>query len=264
MKLLTWNVNRAVESRTGLWEMVHREDADIILLQEVNRIPESILNQYQCHQIRPRYFDCKNALYSTAVLAKGSIDSAPYLKSELECVNKIHKEKCGWIVECKITLTSGERFVVVAVHVIPSPIPRTLLTDIDVSSIKLTNNSELWFTEILWSLLRFSGISDDANWIVGGDFNTSIRLDVPKNRGNREIVDRLVSLGLTDCLSHYHQGTVATYLNVNKVFEHQLDYCFVNAPMRERLIRSRVPKREDVFDLQPRLSDHLPVVCEFA
>ena len=45
--------------------------------------------------------------------------------------------------------------------------------------------------------------------------------------------------------------------------DHQLDYCYVNVPMLERLRRARVLSHEEVFDPKPRLSDHLPIVCEF-
>ncbi len=263
MKVLTWNVNRAGKSRLGLWKKVLREDADIILLQEVTGIPEWIRSHYQCHQIRPRYFEGTNAPFATAVLTKGAIDSTPYLKSALEWVNKIKAEQYGWIVEDVITFNSGERFQVVAVHVLPTKIPQNQWTDLDVTGVKLNNNPDLWFTEILWTLLRTANITNDRNWIVGGDFNTSVRLDIPRNRGNQEIIDRLNSLGLTDCLSHYHHGGVATYQNMNKVVKHQLDYCYVNATMLDRLTQVRVPKHEEVFDQKPRLSDHLPIVCEF-
>lgn len=264
MKVITWNVNRATESRTGLWEMVKHEDADIVLLQEVNRIPDSILSQYRCHQIWPCYFNGSNAPFSSAVLSKGSIDAAPNLKSDLEWIDKIYKEQYGWIVGCEVTFCSGERFQVVTVHSPAFYIPRNLWIDRDVSGVKLTNNRDLWFTEILWVLLRNAEVSNDTNWIVGGDFNSSVNFDKPYNRGNQEIIDRLNSLGLTDCLSHYHDGQVATYMGINRVIEHQLDYLYVNAPMLARLTRSRVPPLKDVFYQKPkRLSDHLPVVCEF-
>lgn len=266
MKVLTWNVNRATESRTGLWEMVQREDADIVLLQEVNRIPDSILSQYQCHQIRPRYFNGDSTFYSSAVLSKGTINTNPYLKSDLEWINKIHEEHYGWIIDCVITLSSTERFMVVAVYIPPYPIPRDRWAETDVSGVKLTQNPDIWFTEILWKLLCTASISKDTNWIVAGDFNTSVRLDFPIERGNQEIINRLKSLGLIDCLNHSHNGVVPTYENkdINKTVVHQLDYVFVNTPMQERLIRSRVPNHTDVFGQTPRLSDHLPVVCEFS
>jgi len=263
MKVLTWNVNRAGESRAELWQMVQREDADIVLLQEVTGIPGWIRHQYQCHVISPRYFEGENAPFFSAVLSKGLIDATPYLESELEWVNKIYSERQGWIVGCEITLAHGGRFRVVAVHSPAFPIPREQWTEVDVSTVKLTNNPELWFTEILWELLRSAGISNDTNWIVGGDFNSSVKLDDPKDTGNREFLDRLNDLGLTDCLSHHHGGAVPTFQHSSKSIEHQLDYCHVNLPMLNRLTKARVPSHKDVFHRTPRLSDHLPILCEF-
>ena len=52
------------------------------------------------------------------------------------------------------------------------------------------------------SLLRNAAITEDTNWIVGGDFNSSVKSDDLRDRGNWEIVDRMNALGLTDCLSH--------------------------------------------------------------
>ena len=263
MKVITWNVNRAAQSRAGTWEMVQREDADIVLLQEVNGIPGRILNQYQCHWITPRYFDGSHAPSSTAVLSKGLIHATPYLESELEWVNRIQSERYGWIVACKTTLDSGEQVRVVGVHSPAFHIPRDQWADVDVSGIKLTKNPSLWFTEILWALLRAAGISDDANWIVAGDFNSSVLFDEPRDRGNREIIERLNALGLNDCLSHVLGCPVPTFQHSRKMIDHQLDYCYVNAPMLRRLRQARVPRHEDVFGPKPRLSDHLPIVCEF-
>lgn len=263
MKVLTWNVNRAGKARRELWEMVQHEDADIVLLQEVTGIPEWILNGYQCHLVSPRFFRGHNAQFSTAVLSKGLIDATPYLESELEWVNRIHQERYGWIVGCEVTLGSGERFRVVSVHLPAFHIPPDQLADVDVSCLKLTNNPKLWFTEILWALLRAANISDDTNWIVGGDFNSSVLFDEPKDRGNREFVERLNSLGLTDCLSHFHDGPIPTFQHTTKKVEHQIDYCYVNRPMLGRLTEARVPHHEEVFHTEPRLSDHLPILCKF-
>ena len=263
MKVLTWNVNKAGEVRREVWEMVQREDADIVLLQEVTGVPGWILNGYQCHLIRPRYFGGHNAPFSSVVLSKGLIDATPYLESELEWVNRIHQERYGWIVGCEVVLSSGERFRVISVHSPAFCIPRAQWAGVNVTGIKLTNNPELWFTEILWALLHAASISDDTNWIVGGDFNSSVLFDKPKDRGNREIVGRLSSLGLTDCLSHVHHGPIPTFQHTTKSVAHQLDYCYVNGPMLRRLREARVPRQEDVFHRTPRLSDHLPILCEF-
>ena len=265
MKVLTWNVNKAGESRRELWEMVQRENAEIVLLQEVTRVPAFLLRSYQCHLLRPRYFEGHNARFSTAVLSKGLIDATPYLESGLDWVDRIYGERYGWIVGCEVALESGERFRVVSVHSPAFPIPLDQYADVDASGIKLPTNPDLWFTEILWTLLRSSAIADDMNWIVGGDFNASVLFDEPKDRGNGEVIRRLNRLGLIDCLSHSHPGPVATFrAALDGSVKHQLDYCFVNGPMLKRLRRpARVPNREDVFDRKPRLSDHLPVLCEF-
>ena len=88
-------------------------------------------------------------------------------------------------------LKSGERFRVVSVHSPAFFVPRDQYADVDVSGIKLPENPELWFTEILWALLRSSAISRDTNWIVAGDFNSSVLFDKPRDRGNWRIGKRL-------------------------------------------------------------------------
>ena len=243
MKVLTWNVNQARESKAELWKVIQGEDADIVLLQEVIGIPKWIWKQYQCFSISPRYYEGGNAAYSTAVLSKRPIDATPYLSSELEWVNKIYTAHPGWIIGCETTLSTGEQFRVISVHLLAKSVPRELWEDVDVSGIKLTNNSKIWLTEILYGLLNTSTlVGDDKNWIVAGDFNSSIKFDFPTDKGNREFVCRMGTLGFTDCLSHFHSGAVPTFQTPRgKVVEHQLDYFYVNAPLLDRLKQARVP-----------------------
>ena len=266
MKVLTWNVNRAAESRTGLWETLRREDADIVIMQEVGRIPDWILSHYggNCHSRNPRYSADGEARFQTVVLSKCAMDRRPVLVSDLAWVNRIQAECYGSILECEVVSDKGERFRIVSVYSPFFPVPREFLVGVDVSSIRLKNNRSLFFTEILWSLLRNANVAEDANWIVAGDFNSSEKFDFPKNTGNREIMDRLNALGLRDCLSQFKKKAVPTFQNArNRVVEHQLDYCYANRPMLQRLTMARVLRREEVFDRVPRLSDHLPILCEF-
>lgn len=266
MKVLTWNVNRASGSRTGVWERLEQENADIVLLQEVTRIPDPILRLYggNVHSVHPKFFDGHDARFQTAVLTKWTMNMKPYLVSELDWVNRIHDERYGWILGCEVIDDAGSRFRVVSVHAPAFHVPWKHLQGVDVSAIKLKNNPKLWFTEILWSLLQNADITDDTNWIVGGDFNSSVKFDCPRDRGNREIVDRMKGLGLTDGLKCYHGEPVPTFQQTSKEVTHQLDYVYVNAPLLRRLKIARVPNRGEVFDRKPRVSDHLPVVCEFA
>ena len=266
MKVLAWNVNRASLSRSGVWKHLEQEDADIVLLQEATKIPDSILTHYHhnIHSKFPRFFAGHNARFQTVVLSKWAMSKRSFLTSELDWVNKIHRERYGWVLGCEVVDDAGTRLRVVSVHVPAFHVPWECLAGVDISSIKLKNNRKLWFTEILWSLLKNADIGDDTNWIVGGDFNSSVKFDEPRNRGNQEIVDRLNGLGLEDCLSHCNNGgPVETFQHTSKTVDHQLDYVYVNAPLRRRLRSARVASRVDIFDQVPRLSDHLPIVCEF-
>lgn len=233
------------------------------MLQEVGGVPDRIRSRYECHSVRPRFFSGRMASFSTVVLSKWAMDTNPVLISDLEWVNEIVARQPGWIVECQVVDDTGARFQVVSVHSPAWPVPKEEVARVDLSGIKLKNNPDLWFTELLWSLLRNANLADDANWIVGGDFNSSVKFDFPRDRGNREIVARMNALGLTDCLSDFNRAPVPTFQNTRKGVRHQLDYCYVNGPMLERLATAKVLSREEVFDRKPRLSDHLPILCDF-
>ena len=265
MKVLTWNVNKASTSRSRVWKRLENENADIVLLQEVTRIPDKVLAQYggNCHAVFPRFFDGRDARFQTVVLTKWAINKRPFLNSDLEWVDRIHRERYGWILGCEVIDDAGVRYRVVSVHAPAFHVPKKCLDGIDVSTVKLKNNPKLWFTEILWSLLKNASIADDTNWIVGGDFNSSVTFDEPRNRGNREIVERMTKLGLTDCLSPGAVNPVPTFQQTSKRVDHQLDHLYMNEPLRQRLEVARVPDRTEVFDQKPRVSDHLPIVCEF-
>lgn len=72
MKVLTWNVNRASLSRSGVWERLQQENADIVLLQEVTKIPDPILRLYggNVYSVHPKFFAGHNARFQTGVLTK--------------------------------------------------------------------------------------------------------------------------------------------------------------------------------------------------
>ena len=263
MKVLTWNVKYA-STYSAAWEFLKQVDPDISLLQEVTKLPDWILSSYHTHQVYPRYFGGFRAPFSTVILSKWPLNTSPFLSSSLEWVNSIHHSRDGWIIECETIPESGEPIRLVSVHSPAFPVPEETLEGIDISPIQLTNNPHLWFTEILWSLLCNEVIDDGEPWIVGGDFNTSVLFDKPKDRGNRMVIRRMNKLRLTDCLSHFKRKPVPTYKPPVGSVIHQLDYCFVNEPLMRTLVRAHVPNQSRIFDHKPKmLSDHLPIICEF-
>lgn len=263
MKVLTWNVKGA-SSHSAAWEFLERETPNIALLQEVTKLPDWILDSYYYHQVYPRFFGGHRAKFSTVILSKWPLNTSPFLSSSLEWVNSIHCARDGWIIESETIPESGEPIRLVSVHSPAFEVPEDTLEGIDTSPIQLPSNPDLWFTEILWSLLCNQVIDDSTTWIVGGDFNTSVLFDNPKDRGNRMVIKRMNKLGLTDCLSHVKGNPVPTYKSPRGSFIHQLDYCYVNKPLMKRLAQVHVPDRSEIFESKPKmLSDHLPIICEF-
>ncbi|MDE0375923.1 MAG: endonuclease/exonuclease/phosphatase family protein [bacterium] len=262
LKVLTWNVNKAAESRSALWDAVRREEADVVLLQEVVRLPADLQSSYNCRVVTPTYFRGGSAPFATAILSKGEMDTRQFLTSRFGWVNRIQSQHHGWILESEVTTGSGTTLRVVSVHSPAFAIPTKNLLHSEFAGIKLANNPRLWITEILWALLRDSDTPEETNWVVGGDFNSSVLFDHPRDRGNGEIIRRMNALGLKDCLSYYMDGDVPTFRHSGGSITHQLDYCYVSAGLLERLRSARVLSHQEVFGPTPKLSDHLPIVCE--
>ena len=263
MKVITWNIKGA-NAQNPAWEFLKLQAPDIALLQEVGGLPAWINDSYHIHQISPRFIAGHRARFSTVIMSLWPLKTSRFLHSSLDWVNDIHREREGWIVECETIPDNAEPLRLVSVHSPAWPIPRDTIKDIDVSSIKLENNPDLWFTEILWSLLRNENFGDNVQWIVGGDFNTSVFFDKPKDRGNRMVIDRLNELGLIDCLSEFNSDPVPTFRNPRGWVKYQLDYCYVNEPLLKRCVSANVPDQVEIFGHQPKmLSDHLPIFCKF-
>lgn len=263
MKVLTWNVKYA-STYSAAWKFLKRKAPDIALLQEVTKLPDWILDSYNYHQVYPRFFSGARAKYSNVILSIWPIKNARFLNSSLDWVNDIHRTRPGWILECETIPEAGEPIRLVSIHSPAFPVPKDTYKGIDISVIQLKNNPALWFTEILWSLLCNEDINGRVPWIVGGDFNTSVLFDNPKDRGNRVVIQRMIELGLTECLSHSECKPVPTFKSTHGSVNHQLDYLYVNTSLMKRLVRAYVPDQSEIFESKPKmLSDHLPIICEF-
>jgi len=144
------------------------------------------------------------------------------------------------------------------------PIDRKRLEGIDTSTVKLTQNPDVWLADLLWHCLSLRDLEGEGGWVVGGDFNLSETFDSwnKKPRGNLEYLNRMVDLGLTECLREHNGGLVPTFRNPGdgKV-KHQMDHLFVTGNLRSRL-RSCLVGPATVFDAG--LSDHLPIVATFS
>lgn len=261
MKICTWNINKATKKREVVWKYLLAMDADIIFLQEVNSIPEFISLKYS---ILARKAITKNDTlqqFSTAILVKGTIKDEIKLYSKHEWVNRELERFNGNLIAAKIVLDSGFEVNLISVYSPAWVIPRNRWKNMDITNVKLENNPDVWVTEILYSSLLNVNLNDTP-WIIGGDFNSSPTFDLTFSSGNQEILDRMNSLGLLECLEKFNNRLVPTFKNPKggKII-HQIDHLFVTPDMYKNINTCIIGNRGIIF--KESLSDHLPIICEF-
>jgi|SaaInlStandDraft_5_1057022.scaffolds.fasta_scaffold12022_3 endonuclease/exonuclease/phosphatase family metal-dependent hydrolase len=263
LTVLTWNVRRA-KQESKVWNIISMLDPDIITLQEVVGIPDNIKDAYCIHSKKATSKTGKEQIFSTVILAKGSISELA-LKSELVWVNKELDFFKGNIVGSLVEIPGHLPINVISVYSPAWPVDHNRLIDIDTSNIKLKQNPQVWCTEILWAALKDIKALREKAWVVAGDFNSSVTFDYLWKggpRGNQEIIDRLNALGLTECLKNYNGVLTPTFRNPKggKVI-HQLDHMYVTRCLDSGLLKSYVCDSYSIFE--ESISDHLPIISEF-
>ena len=262
MKICVWNVHGATQSREDVWNYLLEFDADIVLLQEVGSIPDSVESVYSVLDRKAVRKNGQPQRFSTVVLVKGVIDNPIFFSTAHNWVNKELKRFGGNLVAAEVTLVSGNKFRVLSAYSPAWPIDPERLEGVDVSGIKLSNNPDVWVTELLWAALRSQDL-DEMPWIVAGDLNSSVTFDATFSSGNQEIQDRMSALGFVECLLLSKGLLTPTFKNVNggKVI-HQMDHMYVPVSLSSNLLSCMTGSRERVFENS--LSDHLPIIAEFA
>jgi exonuclease III len=241
------------------------------LLQEVRSIPKVILERYD---VLSRVAICKSGKpqrFRTAVVKKGKITGEIQLSSKYDWVNRELDFFKGNLIGCTIELF-GRPFKVISVYSPAWPVSKDKLQGIDVSQVRLTSNSKIWATEILWAALQKVELNG-KDWIVGGDFNSSETFDVEwqvkngiyfgiKSSGNKEILDRMTTLGFAECLRKYNNDRIIpTFKHSRGEIAHQMDHLFVTEGLVSSLKNCVVGDPVVVFD---KLSDHLPVIVDIS
>ena len=70
---------------------------------------------------------------------------------------------------------------------------------IDVTAVKLKQNPRVWVTGFPGSVLKNANLKD-VSWVAGNDLNSSETFDLTIGSGDREILGRIETLRLTECL----------------------------------------------------------------
>jgi hypothetical protein len=171
----------------------------------------------------------------------------------------------GNLVASEVRLEGGQLLKAVSVYSPAWPVARSRLTGIDVSSVRLTQNPDVWVADLLWAALRRSAPSEYDAWLVAGDFNLSETFDLWKDgpRGNREYLNRMADLGFVECLRESKGNLTPTFRNTDKrTLKHQMDHLFATRALSKRLVGCDTGPQDIVFG--ENLSDHLPVIADFA
>jgi len=264
-RIVAWNCRRASHV-SGAWDYLLELDPDVALLQEVGGVPDRVADVYAIASATPVTRAGNPQRFRTAVLVKGTISGDVELPAPTEWVARELAFFRGGFVARRVTLHNGLSLTVISVYSPAFPIARSRLEGVDTTGIRLTQNPDVWATEILWACLRSMELREDDPFVVGGDFNSSETFDTLWRggpRGNLEVMERMNALGLRDCLRTFQGRLTPTFAHSAGTVIHQLDHLYVTSRLLDRLIHCSVGSAERVFGTTPSLSDHLPIVATF-
>lgn len=262
-RVLSWNC-RGASLRSGLWEYLLEFDPDIAILQDFRTVPDRILEMYVHAQNLAVSMTDRAPRYFTGILVKGVSNGDIQLPAPNEWVAREIDNFREFYTAKAVTLHNGLQLKVMSVYSPAFPIDRARLQGIDTNGIQLTQNRDVWGTELLWATLKSMNIRADEPFIVAGDFNSSETLDAPKPRGNRELMERINALGFTECLRTFKGQLTPTFRTPRGGFVvHQLDHLYVTDALLNKLAWCDVGSAARIFQSAPSLSDHLPIIADF-
>jgi len=247
MRIISWNVRGATKSSPA-WSLLCNLNPDVALLQEVRSIPKDVSELFDVKLHRAVTKGGKPQRFGTAILVKGKIISELPLSSEYDWVNRELKHFSGNLVSCVAKPDGYPELKLISVYSPAWPVDAARLKGIDVAPVKLTQNPDVWVTELLWSALKNANLSSGKRWVVGGDFNTSETFDETFSSGNAEVLERMNNLGLTECLRAYKGKLTPTFRNPSdgKII-HQIDHLFVTNNLYSEIVNCTTGKQSDIF-----------------
>lgn len=264
MRVISWNCKGANRA-SALWPYLLRLAPDVALLQEVGSLPDEVSAVYRAEVRVARGKTGRPQRFSTAVLARCDFEPLP-IRSANPWVNDALDHFDGNVVGGRLHHASGT-FVAVSVY---SPAwyinSRWHLADTQGIGLAL-GRGRLWVADLVRDAIRHMALANE-DAVVGGDLNLSETFDSWPGgpRGNAEYLSLMQQLGFVETLRHMAQGVaVPTFRNARGgAVKHQMDHVFVSPSMLGRVVSAEVGDRDEIFNREPRLSDHLPIIIELA
>ena len=264
MRILTWNCRRARKSHP-LWQYFLELSPDIALLQEVTSLPVEVTDRYDVRLVHPPTKSGRPQMFQSAVLVRGHIGDPVPLTSSITWVNRELTHFTACLMAYRVKIDGWPDLTAVCVYSPAWPVAKDRLRAEDLSSVKLTQNPDVWVTDLLVAALKEKIGILPSEWIIAGDFNACESFDSWKGgpRGNREWLDRMTSLGLTECLRHSQGALTPTFRRPGKTEpKAQIDHAFVSSGLALRLTQCRAGDVTQIFD--QNWSDHLPIICDIS
>jgi endonuclease/exonuclease/phosphatase family metal-dependent hydrolase len=245
-----------------VWELLRELAPDIALLQEVTGVPEWVRSTYDIRTATPPTKDDRPQRFQSVLLVRGRIGPPVHFRSTIAWLNDELERFTPNLMTYRVEPDQLPPLNAACVYSPAWPVSRTRLEGFDVTGVKLTQNPDVWVSDLLVSALREA--TAPPPWIVAGDFNACETFDCWKGgpRGNREWLDRMADLGLTECLRHSRGELTPTFRRPGKALAHcQIDHLFVSAELATHLVGCGVAPPERIY--AQGLSDHLPIIAEF-
>lgn len=263
MRVVTWNCRRA-KAASPVWDYIHSLNPDVAFLQEVCSVPDWVTENFAVLSKRAVRKTGAQQIFSNVIMVRGTIGPAVQLTSTLPWVRDELSLFSNNVFAVQIEPRCSSPFVGVCVYSPAWPVDRKRLAAADVADVRLTRNNDVWVTDLLREALLNADLSAGAPWVVAGDFNMCESFDAWRGgpRGNREYLDRLAALGLTDCLRQARGSLTPTFRTLRTgQIKSQLDYVFVTAELLKKLVDCGTGA-EDI--IHSGVSDHLPIIADFA
>ncbi len=236
MRIISWNINRAASTRTPLWKYLKKLNFDIGLLQEVYTIP---------YTVRKNYYTIRGEMLAILI----NKQTIPIHSEEIIKVNTLniysHNDYLmDFSISCELDLSKNP------------------LSIINIYNYMSPNEKDfLEFLDFLWRYIRNNIYKKTI--IVGGDFNMDKRFKGRYKKWGDIICDikkTFSLLGFKEVVSKTLGNSVYTFLSPLNKQKYQLDYLFI--PEHIKITNIRVGPEETIFSIKPKLSDHLPIICD--
>ena len=155
MRVVTWNCRKA-SAQSRVWDYLLELAPDLALLQEVCGIPPHVKSRYTTVQQYPIRKNGSPQQFTTAVLIRGVVGDYITLQGPAPWVDAELQRFAGNLIGVELQLDYGPRLKIICVYSPAWPVDKRRLMGVDVTAVRLTQNRDVWVTDLLWAALSLS------------------------------------------------------------------------------------------------------------